>query len=70
MPGDALLGRAGSFATRAISIAGPPEHVWPWLVQVGYRRALVLPGSRPVQTSVGLMVRVLASDEVMEGSPT
>jgi len=26
-------------ATRAITIDVPPERVWPWLVQMGYRRA-------------------------------
>ena len=39
MPGDDLLDRAGFVATRAISIAAPPEMVWPWLVQVGFGRA-------------------------------
>lgn len=39
MPGDDLLDRAGFVATRAISIAAPPERVWPWLVQVGFGRA-------------------------------
>ena len=38
MPGDALLPRAQFRATRAITIAAPPEAVWPWLVQVGARR--------------------------------
>jgi hypothetical protein len=38
MPGDALLPRAQYRATRAITISAPPEEVWPWLVQVGYRR--------------------------------
>jgi hypothetical protein len=26
-------------ATRAITIAAPPEDVWPWIVQIGTRRA-------------------------------
>ena len=38
MPGDDVLPRAQYRATRAITIAAPPEEVWPWLVQVGYRR--------------------------------
>ena len=38
MPGDDLLPRAQYRATRAITVAAPPERVWPWLVQVGYRR--------------------------------
>jgi hypothetical protein len=39
MPGDDLLDKASFVATRAISIAAPPESVWPWLVQVGFGRA-------------------------------
>jgi hypothetical protein len=38
MPGDDLLPRARYRSTRAITIAAPPAEVWPWLVQVGYRR--------------------------------
>lgn len=39
MPGDELLTGAHFVATRAISIAAPPERVWPWLVQAGFGRA-------------------------------
>ncbi len=39
MPGDNLIGPAAFKATRAITIAAPPEAVWPWLVQVGFGRA-------------------------------
>lgn len=39
MPGDDLLTRAHFVATRAVSVATPPEKVWPWLVQVGFGRA-------------------------------
>ncbi len=39
MPGDDLMDRAHFVATRAISIAAPPDRVWPWLVQVGFGRA-------------------------------
>jgi hypothetical protein len=39
MPGDHLLPRAQYVCTRAINIDVPPAEVWPWLVQVGYRRA-------------------------------
>jgi hypothetical protein len=38
MPGDDVLPRAQYRATRAITIPAPPDEVWPWLVQVGYRR--------------------------------
>lgn len=39
MPGDHLLPRAQYRTTRAITINATPGEVWPWLVQVGYRRA-------------------------------
>jgi hypothetical protein len=39
MAGDDLLPRAQYRTTRAITIDADPEDVWPWLVQVGYRRA-------------------------------
>ncbi len=39
MPGDEVVPRASFNATRAITIAAPPELVWPWIVQMGYRRA-------------------------------
>jgi hypothetical protein len=39
MRGDELIERATFLSTRAISIAAPPEAVWPWIVQMGYGRA-------------------------------
>ena len=39
MPGDELVPKASLNATRAITIGAPPELVWPWIVQMGYRRA-------------------------------
>jgi hypothetical protein len=39
MPGDDLVPVAHFSATRAITIDAVPEHVWPWLVQVGAGRA-------------------------------
>jgi hypothetical protein len=39
MPGDELIRRAQFNSTRAISIAAPPEQVWPWIRQIGYKRA-------------------------------
>jgi hypothetical protein len=39
MPGDELLPDAQYRTTRAITIAATADEVWPWLVQVGYRRA-------------------------------
>jgi len=39
MPGDERVPNASFNATRAITIAAPPARVWPWIVQMGYRRA-------------------------------
>jgi uncharacterized protein YndB with AHSA1/START domain len=39
LPGDELVARPTFNATRAVTIAAPPELVWPWLVQVGVTRA-------------------------------
>jgi hypothetical protein len=39
MPGDELVPKASLNATRAITIDAPPHDVWPWIVQMGYRRA-------------------------------
>jgi hypothetical protein len=39
MPGDELNPNPKFLATRAITIKGKPEDIWPWLVQMGYRRA-------------------------------
>jgi hypothetical protein len=39
LPGDRVLPQPGFSATRAITIAAPPEHIWPWLVQMGSGRA-------------------------------
>jgi hypothetical protein len=35
LPGDELLEDADGVSTRAITIAAPPEAVWPWLAQMG-----------------------------------
>jgi hypothetical protein len=39
LPGDDLVARPTVEATRALTIAAPPETVWPWIVQMGYGRA-------------------------------
>ncbi|HLK00509.1 MAG TPA: hypothetical protein VKU39_11455 [Streptosporangiaceae bacterium] len=38
LPGDELLPDAGLITTRAVTIAAPPDRVWPWLVQMGSGR--------------------------------
>ena len=39
LPGDELVPDARLVATRALTIRAPATAVWPWLVQMGYRRA-------------------------------
>ncbi len=39
MPGDELNPNPKFLATRAITINGTPETIWPWLIQMGYGRA-------------------------------
>ena len=39
LPGDGLLHGAQFVATRAVTVDAPSGAVWPWLVQVGSRRA-------------------------------
>lgn len=39
MPGDHIHASPSFNATRAVTIEAGPEHIWPWLVQMGYRRA-------------------------------
>lgn len=38
MPGDNLVADADTVMTRAVTLSGPPEQVWPWLVQMGEGR--------------------------------
>jgi hypothetical protein len=39
MAGDEIVAEASLNSTRAITIDAPPAKVWPWIVQMGYRRA-------------------------------
>ncbi len=39
MPGDELNSSPTFLATRAITIAGTPQQIWPWLIQMGFGRA-------------------------------
>lgn len=39
LPGDELIERVCYQGTHAVSIAAPPESVWPWLAQIGADRA-------------------------------
>jgi hypothetical protein len=38
MPGDAAIVDPTYAATLAVTVAARPEHIWPWLLQLGYQR--------------------------------
>jgi hypothetical protein len=39
MPGDEVILKPTFNATRAVTIDATPKEVWPWIIQIGYRRA-------------------------------
>ncbi len=39
MPGDEIQPHPTFNATRAVSIDASPDQIWPWLMQIGYKRA-------------------------------
>ena len=39
LPGDSIIRDATFNATRAVTVNAGDEFIWPWLVQIGYRRA-------------------------------
>lgn len=39
MPGDDIVQWPDFNATRAITVNAHPDEIWPWLLQIGYRRA-------------------------------
>lgn len=39
LPGDEFVPQPRRMATRAVTIDAPPEKVWPWIIQMGYKRA-------------------------------
>jgi hypothetical protein len=38
MAGDSLIVEPTYSGTMAVVVKAPPEHIWPWLVQMGYQR--------------------------------
>ena len=39
MAGDDIVPAPTFNATRAVTISGGPEEIWPWIVQIGFKRA-------------------------------
>jgi hypothetical protein len=81
MPGDELIPTPSFVATRAITIAAPPEHVWPWLVQMGWHRGgwytphwvdrLLFPANWPSATQLvpELLRPLQVGDRIPDGPP-
>ena len=43
LPGDDLVPQPRMVSTHAVTIHAPAKEVWPWLVQIGYKRAGATP---------------------------
>ncbi|HEX6139707.1 MAG TPA: hypothetical protein VF013_04485 [Candidatus Limnocylindria bacterium] len=74
LPGDDLVPDAQGGDTRGITIAAPPEAVWPWLLQMGYGRggwysydAMDMSGSSA--TEIRPELQSLAVGELMPVAP-
>jgi hypothetical protein len=66
MPGDELVPDPSFCATRAVTIDAPPAQVWPWLVQMGYRRAGFYSYDRLDNDSIPSAERILPEYQILE----
>ena len=80
LPGDELCAAPQATTTHAITIAAPPRHVWPWLVQMGWGRGqwytarwvdlLLFPANAPsADRLVPEWQRLEPGDRVLDGPP-
>jgi uncharacterized protein YndB with AHSA1/START domain len=75
MPGDDLVADAVVCATHAICVRAPPERVWPWLAQMGARRAgwyshdWIDNGGAPSAEEILPDLQRLAVGDVLAGTP-
>ncbi|MGY1669197.1 hypothetical protein [Geodermatophilus sp. SYSU D00710] len=80
LPGDDLCAAPQATTTHAISIDAPPEHVWPWLVQMGWGRGqwytarwvdrLLFPDNGPSADHLAAEWQDLeVGDRVLDGAP-
>jgi len=78
--GDDLCARAQAVTTHAITIDAPPQHVWPWLVQIGWGRGqwytarwvdrLLFPDNGPsAERLVPALQNLAIGDRVLDGAP-
>lgn len=81
VPGDELLVGPRLQTTHAITVAAPPEAVWPWLVQMGWGRAgwytyrwvdrLLFPANGPSASKLLVEHQHLAvGDHIADGPPS
>jgi hypothetical protein len=80
LPGDELCPSPQVQTTHAVTINAPPEHVWPWLVQMGWGRGqwytarwvdrLLFPANGPsAETIVPELQHLVVGDRVLDGPP-
>ena len=80
LPGDHLCPDPQIVTTHAITIDAPPDHVWPWLVQMGWGRGqwytarwvdrLLFPANGPsADVLVPELQHLMVGDRVLDGPP-
>ena len=75
LPGDSRLPGAILSLTHAITIAAPPERVWPWLAQMGAGRAgwyswdRIDNGGAPSATEIVPALQAIAVGDVLPAAP-
>jgi hypothetical protein len=81
LPGDGAVRHPQMVTDHAITIAAPPEEVWPWLTQMGWHRGgfytprwvdrLLFPANRPSLDALdpGLVRDLTAGDTIPDGPP-
>lgn len=75
LEGDQLLPGALAQITRGVTIAAPPEAVWPWLVQMGCRRGgfysvdLLDNGGRPSAREIHSELQAITVGDVLPATP-
>jgi len=66
MPGDDLVTNPDLDTTRGVTVEARPEEIWPWLVQIGYRRAGFYSYDRLDNAGVPSAERILPEVVVLE----